>query len=102
VSEAAKVSLRDTEGGVLLKVAARPGTRDGVLGVQGDALKVGVSAAPDKGKANKALAELLASVLGVRKSAVLIASGETSREKLFRIEGGTAASVRSAIEKALG
>jgi uncharacterized protein (TIGR00251 family) len=102
MSGAAQVSLREAAGSVWIKVAARPGTRDGVLGVQGDALKLGVSAAPDKGKANKALVELLASVLGVRKSAVLLAQGETAREKLFKIDGASLSSVRAALEKALG
>jgi uncharacterized protein YggU (UPF0235/DUF167 family) len=72
-----------------------------VLGVQGDALRLGVAAPPDKGKANKALAELLAKTLGVRKSAVALASGETSREKTFLVEGATPASVRDALERAL-
>jgi uncharacterized protein (TIGR00251 family) len=97
------VQLKADPRGVLVKVAARPGTgADRVMGVQGDALKLGVSAAPEKGKANKALAELLAKVLGVRKSAVGIVSGETSREKLFLVEGATVESVRAAIAKALG
>lgn len=99
---AAAVSLREADGAVWIKVAARPGTRDGVLGVQGDALKVGVAVAPEKGKANKALVLVLASVLGVRKSAVQLAQGETAREKLFKVDGVTAASVRAALEKALG
>ncbi len=98
---AADVSIRDGPHGALIKVAARPGTRDGVLGVQGDALKLGCSAAPEKGKANKALAELLAKLVGVRKSAVALASGDTAREKVFLIEGLAAGAVRSALEKAL-
>jgi uncharacterized protein (TIGR00251 family) len=101
VSDAASVSLREVEGGVLIKVAARPGTQDRVMGAQGDALKLGVSAAPERGKANKALAELLAKILGVRKSAVALASGETAREKTFLVEGLGLSAVRAALEKAL-
>ncbi len=96
------VSLREDARGVLVKVAARPGTgADRVMGVQGDALKLGVSAPPDKGKANKALAELLAKVLRVRKSAVEILSGETAREKVFLVSGASLADVRARIAEAL-
>ena len=97
------VSIREAKdgAGVLIKVAARPGTRDAVLGVQGDALKLGVSAAPEKGKANKAFSELLAKVLGVRKSAVALVSGDTAREKVFRVEGLSLEAARLAVEKAL-
>lgn len=95
------VSIRESPSGVLIKVTARPGTRDGVMGVHGDALKLGVSAAPEKGKANKAVAELLAKVLGVRKSAVALVSGDASREKVLRVEGIGAEAVRAAIDKAL-
>jgi uncharacterized protein (TIGR00251 family) len=96
-----EVSVREDSGAVFIKVAARPGTRDAVLGVHGDALKLGVSAAPDKGKANKALAELLARVLGTKKSAVSLVSGETSREKVFRVEGMNATLARVALMRAL-
>jgi uncharacterized protein (TIGR00251 family) len=102
VSDAAAVSLRADAQGVLVKVAARPGSgRDRVLGVQGDALKLGVSAAPEKGKANKALALLLAEALSVRKSAVELVSGDTAREKTFRVAGLDVAGARAAIARAL-
>jgi uncharacterized protein (TIGR00251 family) len=101
-SPAARVSLRPAAGGVLVKVAARPGSgRDRVLGVQGDALRLGVAAPPDKGKANKALALLLAATLGVRRSAVSLESGETSREKVFLVEGVSVAEARAALEREL-
>lgn len=101
-SLAARVSLREDASGCLVKVAARPGAgRDGVLGVQGDALRLGVSAPPEKGKANKAFVELVAATVGVRKSAVELVSGETSREKMFRVSGCSAASVRAALARAL-
>jgi uncharacterized protein (TIGR00251 family) len=102
VSLAAQVALRADGASVLVKVAARPGTgADRVMGVHGDALKLGVSAAPEKGKANKALAALLALVLEVKKSSVELASGETAREKLFRVSGVGVETVRAALERAL-
>lgn len=50
-------------------------------------LKVRVAAAPEAGKANKALAALLAETFGVAGSAVTIVSGETARLKLIDVEG---------------
>ncbi len=52
-------------------------------------LKVSVTAAPEKGKANKALIELLAKKVKVPKSNVRIISGETSRLKTVTLDGAT-------------
>jgi uncharacterized protein (TIGR00251 family) len=43
--------------------------------------KVKVAAAPEKGKANRALCEFIAEKLGVAKSKVRIVAGETSQLK---------------------
>lgn len=48
-------------------------------------LRARVTAAPDKGKANKALIALLAKHLHVPKSAMKIVSGPTSRLKVIQI-----------------
>ena len=47
--------------------------------------KVKVAAAPEKGKANRALCEFLAEKLGVPKSRVRIVSGETSHLKRIHV-----------------
>ena len=48
--------------------------------------KVKVAAAPEKGKANRALIEFLAEHLGVAKSRIRITSGETSQLKRIRVD----------------
>ena len=53
---------------------------------QDGAIKVYVKAAPDKGKANKALIGLIAKEYGVKKSDVRIVMGHTSRNKVVEIE----------------
>jgi uncharacterized protein YggU (UPF0235/DUF167 family) len=53
-------------------------------------LKARVSAVPEHGKANAALAALLAKTLGVSKSSVLIAGGEKSRMKTIEVAGDAA------------
>lgn len=48
-------------------------------------LRVYVTVAPEKGKANAAVARLLAKALGVPKTRLVLVRGETSRDKLFRV-----------------
>ncbi len=85
-------ATKSTAEGVLLKVRAAPGaSRDKIAGLHGDALKVTVSAPPEKGKANDAIVVVLAKALGVAKTTVTLASGPTSRDKWFRFEGLTEA-----------
>jgi uncharacterized protein (TIGR00251 family) len=48
--------------------------------------KVKVAAAPEKGKANRALCEFLAEKLGVAKSRVRIVAGETSHVKRIHVD----------------
>ena len=48
--------------------------------------KIKVSAAPEQGKANRALVEFLAERLGVAKSRIRITSGATSQLKRIRVD----------------
>jgi len=50
-------------------------------------LSVKVTAAPDKGKANAAVINLLAKKLGVAKSTLTLVKGETDRNKTFQFTG---------------
>ena len=72
----------------LLLVKVVPGaSRDRVVGRYGQAIKVQVSAAPEKGKANAAVAAVLAEFLGVRVGQVELVSGAGNPRKQFRIIG---------------
>jgi len=82
--------------GLVLVVKAVPKSRrDAVVGVmatpEGHALKVAVTAAPENGKANAAVATVVAKALNVSKSAVSVVSGATDRRKLLRVVGDPAA-----------
>lgn len=78
--------LRFTPRGPLLDVKATPkSAQDAVAGIRNGMLLVKVTAAPDKGKANAAIIALLAKTAGVPKSAFELASGETARQKVFRL-----------------
>jgi len=60
-----------------------------ILGEHAGALKVSVTAAPEKGKANAAVIALLSKELRVPKSWIEITRGETTRIKTLRIRGLT-------------
>ena len=92
-------------GGVRLTVRLTPkGGRDAIDGwaqMEGErCLKARVSAVPEKGKANAALAALIAKTLGVPKSSVVIAGGEKARIKTIEVTGD--AGVLTAKLEALG
>ena len=69
--------------------------RSAVVGWLGDALKVKVHAPPVEGRANEVLCEFLADELGLPRRAVTVAVGDTSRQKLIRIDGLTLAEVKA-------
>jgi uncharacterized protein (TIGR00251 family) len=77
--------------GVVLPVLAHPGSkRAGIIGERAGALRVAVTAPPDKGKANVAIQSVLAEALGCKANQVTLLSGATSRQKRFLIDGITA------------
>lgn len=78
-------------GGATLAVRAQPGARKaGVLGEQAGALKVAVTAPPEDGRANDALIEVLKDWLGVKRSQVVLLTGDRNRNKVFLVRGLTA------------
>ena len=89
------LELRDADGGTVLKVRAAPGaSRDRIVGRLGDALKIAVRVAPEKGKANHAILAVLARQLRVPARALEILGGQTSRDKRVLVRGMTTVDVR--------
>jgi uncharacterized protein (TIGR00251 family) len=68
-----------------LEVKVFPKASRDELVKKGGILKAYVKAAPDKGKANKALIELIAKEYRVKKSSVRVVTGEKSRNKVIEI-----------------
>jgi uncharacterized protein (TIGR00251 family) len=94
------IELRVTPDGVLLPVHAQPGARrERIVGEHGGRLKVAVSQPAEKGRANAAIIEFLASELGIRSSQLTIRSGEASPRKLLQISGVTTEQVRAWLER---
>ena len=74
--------------GVVIGVKAQPGAKkNAILGERAGALRIAVTAAPERGKATEAVAEVLAKALQVKSSQITLLTGETSRDKRFLIEG---------------
>ena len=69
-----------------LNIKVVPGaSRDQIVGWLGDALKIKVTAPPEKGKANEAVVTLLAKPLDVRRDTIEIVSGHGSPAKTVDI-----------------
>lgn len=80
--------LQRQTGGCLLRVKVVPkAKRLAVLGILGDSLKVSLTAAAERGEANRQLKEFLAEVLGMPSSSVVLKAGFTSRNKLVFLAG---------------
>ena len=69
--------------------------RTEVAGERGGAVVIRVSAPPVDGKANEAVEKLIADKLNVPKRAVAIVRGDSSRDKLVRIDGLSADEART-------
>lgn len=97
-----ELDIRDAPGGATLRVRVAPGSsRDRLAGLHGTALKVAVSAPPERGRANAAVARLLARALGVRAADVEVVAGPGSRDKVMRVRGWTSAALRERLRAIL-
>lgn len=67
-----------------LAVRVTPNARSERIAIE-DGVRVWVTAPPEDGKANKAVIALLAKALGLPKSALAVARGEASRDKVIRV-----------------
>jgi uncharacterized protein (TIGR00251 family) len=86
-----------------LSVRVQPGARQArLIGRLADGtLKAAVTAPPEDGRANAALARLIAEVLGVEARAVTIARGAGSRSKTIEVAGLDETELNRRIEAAL-
>ena len=84
-------------------VRVAPGARDDRIRgwLANGELRVAVTAPPEGGRANAAVAELLAGALGLKSRAVRLKRGAASRMKTFEIEGVDAAEARRRLDRAI-
>lgn len=82
------IELASDGQGCILRVRAAPRAKsDAIASERAGALRVRVTAPPEKGKANDAIKALLARELGLRERDVSLVRGATSSDKTFRITG---------------
>ncbi|HET7513356.1 MAG TPA: DUF167 domain-containing protein [Gaiella sp.] len=75
-------------GTLRLRVRVSAGARRSeVVGRHGDAWKLRVRSAPERGRANDEVLGLLARTLGLPARDVRLVSGHTSREKVVELDG---------------
>lgn len=86
-----------------LKLRVVPGVgRPGIVGRHGDAWKVRVSAAPERGKANEAVLVELASVLDLSRRDVELVAGHSSRDKIALVRELAEGEIEARLEAATG
>lgn len=82
--------------GAVFYVRAQPGGRkNAVRGEHDGCLKVSVTQVAEKGKANEAIVDVLCDELGLRRSQMVLLSGETDRRKKFLVREVTADALRA-------
>ncbi len=91
--------VRNHPEGATVSVVVQPKSRKTELvGVQGGAVKIKVSAPPVEGAANKECARFLADLTGSAKNRVVLLQGEKSRNKVFLIKGISAEKLASVFQ----
>lgn len=96
------IAFEETADGVVVPVKAQAGARrNGITGIHAGCLKVSVTQAPEKGKANEAIVVVLAELLQLRRNQVELISGLTSPQKRFLVTGIARADLEQRIADAL-
>jgi uncharacterized protein YggU (UPF0235/DUF167 family) len=94
------IALEKHPQGTVLPVRAHAGARrNGLGGERSGNLRVSVTQAPEKGKANQAIIAVLADALSLRNSQIELLSGETSPQKRFLLRGITPADLTTRIAR---
>ena len=94
------LDLTEADGGCRIPLRVKPAAKqDTLIGAHGGRLKMTVVAPPEKGKANTAVARVLAGALNLATSRVTVISGFTSQDKVAFVENCSAADVRKRLEK---
>ena len=73
--------------------------KNAIVGEIGNALKLALTAPPVEGRANEACIAFFAELFNIPRASVTIAAGQSSRNKVIRITGKTAAEVQARLAK---
>jgi uncharacterized protein len=90
--------VRDIADGCTVSVRVHPGARKNTVnGVHDGAVKISLTVPPVDGRANEALIAFVAEVLGIPRARVSLVAGATSRTKVLRVTGKSAAEAKTAL-----
>lgn len=82
--------FRESPNGVTFRVKVVPrATREEIVGVEGEAIKIRLQAPPVEGRANEALVKFLAKLLRVPRAHIEILHGASARDKVIRVRGAS-------------
>jgi uncharacterized protein len=96
------IQLEPHVDGVILIVRAYAGARrNGVTGEHDGMLKVAVTQAPEKGKANQAIVDVLARAFSIKKVQIELTAGHTSSQKRFLLRDVTVEDIKCALQELL-
>jgi hypothetical protein len=94
------IPIGETADGAIFRIRVVPkASRSEAAGIQGDALKLRITAAPVEGKANDDCIRLLAKILGVKRTQVTIIAGHAARTKTVAVEGIKAGAVAAILSQ---
>ena len=83
-SDELRLIVTERKGGTVIPFWIQPkASRNKIMGLYGDKIKLAITAPPVDGKANKEVCKIVAKLLKVPKTSVSIVSGESSRRKLI-------------------
>ena len=90
--------IGDADGGATLQIRVAPGAkRERIVGLHGDALKIAVRQPPERGRANKDVCRVVAGALGFAPRDVSVVRGATSKDKVLRVAGTDAETLRALV-----
>ncbi|MCG7499022.1 DUF167 family protein YggU [Vibrio sp. Of7-15] len=79
-------AVKKDQGDLILRLYIQPkASRDKIVGLHGDEIKIAITAPPVNGKANSHLSKYLAKQFKVAKGQIIIEKGELGRHKQVRI-----------------
>lgn len=80
----------------IINIRVIPGALKNTFGgCIGDYVKLRVTAAPERGKANQAVVELLSELLAIPKSNIEVIRGHTARQKAVAVSGLSEAEINA-------
>jgi uncharacterized protein len=93
------IPFHETADGTTFAIKVHPRAKKNALsGAVGGVLKLSLTAPPVDGKANEACVDFFANLLKVPRRSVTIVAGETSRSKVVRVAGLSAADVQARLK----